>query len=287
MQKYKIINISADDNLFSERLTNLEQVPKELYVKGEVNLLTKTPIVGIVGSRKVSLYGREVTDMLSRELAQRHIPVVSGLALGVDSVAHRAVIEARGQTIAVLPSGIESVYPASHRGLAMNIIENNGLLVSEYRGTMPALPHQFIARNRIIAALSDVLIIAEAAERSGSLHTARFALELGKTVMAVPGNITSATSAGTNRLIQSGATPILSIDDVFEALGMSPDDNEGEYYPENDAEKILLDLLKAGTTDSHRLLTKSNLAPEVFQTHLTMLEIKGVIGPSAGHWHIR
>jgi DNA processing protein len=269
MQINKIITIT--ETPLPKKLAALHQRPKKLHAIGNVQLLDHQPIVGIVGSRKISNYGREVTSSISRALTARGIPIVSGLALGVDSVAHREVVEQNGKTIAVLPTGLRNIYPSSHYGLAMKIIERGGLLISEYPEDAPGLKHQFIERNRLIAALSDVLVITEAAEKSGSLHTAQFALELGITVMAVPGDITSATSKGTNTLIQNGAAPVLSADDILRELDIEQTSLGNEYYPENETERQLLDLIGRGTHSSHELLEKSGLKPEQFQAQLTLL----------------
>jgi DNA processing protein len=284
MQTKDIINISVQD--YPEELNQLHKVPSRLYSRGNISLLKRKPRVGIVGARKFTPYGREVTANISHNLARAGVTVVSGLALGVDSIAHKACLEAGGSTIAVLPSGVEKIYPATHAALATQIVEQNGLLITEYAGRDIPRKNHFIERNRIIAALSDVLIITEAAEASGSLHTARFALELGKTIMAVPGQITSPYSAGTNQLIVRGATPLLHPDDVLQELGLTPSDNI-EYIPENEAEAAILASLKKGITLGDDLLKSSKLDTSVYQTHLTMLEIKGVIEVTAGRWCIK
>lgn len=278
--KYKT-NISE----LPERLRQLHTPPKYLYQQGsELSKLLQRPTVGIVGSRKVSSYGRSVTEDFANTLAKQGIVIVSGLALGVDSIAHRACLEAKGQTIAVLPSGLEAIYPSSHQGLAKQIIQTGGSLVTEYEPQEKPMKHFFIARNRIIAALSDILLVTEAAERSGSLHTANFALELGKPVFAVPGNITNINSSGTNKLIQMGASPALSPEDLIQELGLASAPIAA-YIPENEAEELLLTLLDQGISDGELLHQKSGLASQVYQQHLTLLEIKGVIKPlSANRW---
>lgn len=284
MQEKDIKHING--HALPEELLQLHKSPDKLYLRGNQELLHRHPRVGIVGARKLTPYGREVTTLITSVLARHKVVVVSGLALGIDSIAHRSCLEAQGQTIAVLPSGIEAIYPANHAGLAQQIVKQNGLLVSEYPDKSAPMKHQFIERNRIIAALSDVLIITEAAERSGSLHTARFGLELGKTIMAVPGTITNPYSAGANRLIQSGAMPILSPQDVLDVLGIQPEDKLA-YLPENEAEASILENLQAGGIQTEELLRTSGLDITVFQTHITMLEIKGVINASAGYWSIK
>jgi DNA processing protein len=230
-----------------------------------------------------------VTTELANEAARRGLIIVSGLAFGVDSIAHKAAIDSRGATIAVLPGGIEKIYPATHHNLAQQIINSNGLLVSEYEGDFMPHQHSFIERNRIIAALSDVLLVTEAAERSGSLHTARFALEMGKTVAAVPGNITSPMSQGTNNLIRSGAVPILNTDDLLALFDLKEEGSEKRHYlPENEAEASILELLSSSERSGHELLAESGLEAALFQTHLTMLEIKGVIEPLGNNmWRLK
>ena len=196
------------DGITAEKLTRLHDAPKALYFAGiNPNELLSNPVVAIVGSRKMSPYGRAVTEMLTNDLVRAGVVVISGLALGVDSAAHRAVLASGGITIAVLAGGLDVIYPNSHAALAESIVQTGGTLLSEYPAGMPALKHTFIGRNRIIAALSDAVLIPEAAINSGSLHTAAFALDMGIPVLAVPGPITSQLSAGTNQLIKTGAVP--------------------------------------------------------------------------------
>ena len=263
------------------KLRNISDPPDRLFVRGnDVNELLKRPSVTIVGSRKVSAYGKAVTLGLAGELAKAGILIISGLALGVDSLAHKAALDAGGLTIAVLAAGVDRIYPASHYGLAMQILQQGGALVSEYEDGMPSMKHLFIARNRIASGLGDALLITEAAEKSGTLHTAAFALEQGKPVLAVPGNITSPTSAGTNNLIKVGATPVTCARDVFLALGLDMAEKKKQAPRSSDPnEQILLDLLFAGTSDGTELLDQSELGVSVFNQTLTMLEIRGRVRP--------
>lgn len=288
MQKDKIINISQKDANYPEKLLHLARIPEHIRILGDSQLLNAPYVVGIVGSRKVTNYGREVTSMLAHELSKRGVVVISGLALGVDSIAHRSSLNVQGRTIAVLPSGISNIYPSSHTGLAKQIVQSGGLLISEYQDRSSPMKYQFIERNRIIAAMSDVIIITEAAVNSGSLHTARFALELGRTVMAVPGPITSPSSMGTIKLIQAGAHPILSYSDVLSELGIDDKDtSSSEYLAENPAEQLILDQIKIGNNDGAKLLEATKLQVQEFQTHISMLEIKGVIAPVGGKWFLK
>lgn len=279
------ITLSTSD--VPEKLRNIPSPPKTLFVQGaDVKELLARPCVTVVGSRKVSAYGRAVTLGLAGELARSGVVIISGLALGVDSLAHKAALEAGGLTIAVLPTGLDKIYPAQHRDLAMQILQQGGALLTEYPGGSIIYPVNFVARNRIAAGLGDALLITEAAEKSGTLHTANFALEQGKPVLAVPGNITSPTSAGTNNLIKTGATPVTSAKDVLHALGLEPRRDKREApHSSNPNEQRLLDLLFAGISDGTELLEGSKLEVSVFNQTLTMLEIRGQIRPLGGnHW---
>jgi DNA processing protein len=192
-----------------------------LFVRGDEDLdLLERPVVAVVGARSCSPYGASVSRMLGRELAASGLVVVSGLARGVDGEAHRGALEPGGATIAVLGCGIDRVYPAAHTELARRVAEN-GLIVSEYAPGVEPAPWRFPARNRIIAGLAAATVVVEARERSGALITADLALEEGREVFAVPGEITSALSAGTNALLRVGATALTSSADVLEAFGLA------------------------------------------------------------------
>jgi DNA processing protein len=275
-------------NGYPEPLRHISSPPKELFVTDTLEELLLRPRVAIVGSRNVTIYGRNVTTKLAAELAGQGVVIVSGLALGVDAIAHRAAIEAGGLTMAVLPGPIETIYPASHRGLAEAILRHGGTLVSEYpAGSLP-FKTNFVARNRIVAGLCDALLITEAAEKSGSLHTARFALEQGKDVLAVPGNITSPTSVGTNNLIKAGAIPVTSVADVLDALDLKPAIKARTIKGANPSEQLIIDLLSQDISDGAELLLKSGLEIGEFNQTLTMLEITGKIRSlGANRWALR
>jgi DNA processing protein len=203
-------------------LRAIHDPPARLYLRGagEPDLLAR-PTVAIVGARACSPYGAQVARMLGRELAAAGVVVVSGMARGIDGEAHRGALETDGHTVAVLGCGIDRDYPAAHAGLAAAIAERS-LLVSEYEPGVEPAPWRFPARNRIIAGLCAATIVVEARERSGALITADFALEEGREVFVVPGEISSPLSAGTNALLRLGATPLTAANDVLESLGISP-----------------------------------------------------------------
>lgn len=282
----KTISVGEDERL--SYLGELAQPVSRLFYLGDsLPDLFSEPLVAIVGSRKVSPYGRAVTTKLAGDLARAGVVIVSGLALGVDSIAHQAALDAHGKTIAVLPGGLDKIYPASHRNLAKQILLQGGALVSEYpAGSEGPMKHQFIARNRIISGLSQGVLITEAAAKSGSLHTAEFALEQGIDVFAVPGNITSSNSAGTNNLIKTGATPVTNADDILEALNIDKL-TISNYLPGTAEEASLIQLIATAPRTNDELMSASNLPPAVFNQALTMLEINGVIQPdTAGNWII-
>lgn len=280
----KIMQSSAD---YPERLTHIVPPPKQLYVLGELESLASKTVLSVVGSRAITPYGKQVTMQLIRDVAKHGIAIVSGMALGIDGIAHQAALDVGGYTVAVLGCGLDRFYPSTHHQLAKQILASGGAIISEYpEGTEP-YPLNFIERNRIVSGLSNGVLVIEASERSGTLHTANFALEQGKTVMAVPGNITSNTSKGTNNLIKTGAFPITSSNDILNALQVNHQTSMLNVIAANAHEAAILDLLQQGTTDVNELQSGSKLPAELFNQTLTMLEITGKVRPlGAGHWGI-
>ncbi len=207
-----------DDGSYPGLLREIDDPPIVLYVKGDWQVCFDQPGVGVIGSRMCSTYGENASEMLARDLASRGITVVSGLARGIDTAAHRGAMRGQGKTVAVLGTGIDSVYPKENNGLVREILASGGCLVSQFPLGTPPLKDNFPYRNRIISGLSLGVLIVEASERSGSLITARLAMEQNREVMAVPGNITSSNSFGTNYLIKSGAKLVQQWQDVVAEL---------------------------------------------------------------------
>ena len=220
MSEYR--QIRPRDTSFPELLRAIHDPPPQLYLRGVggPELLGRAA-VAVVGARSCSSYGRSVTRSLARELASAGLVVVSGMARGIDGEAHRGALEGGGVTVAVLGCGIDRDYPAAHAELARRICER-GLVVSEYEPGVEPAPWRFPARNRIIAGLCQATVVVEARERSGALITADFALEEGRDVLAVPGEITSSLSAGTNALLKLGATPVTGAHDVLALYDLQP-----------------------------------------------------------------
>lgn len=271
------------------KLQNIPSPPKQLFHRGAaMSILLKRPVLAIVGSRNITPYGQQVTQHFASKLAEQGVVIVSGLALGVDAVAHKAALDAAGLTIAVLPSSVEEPYPATNRQLADKILQQGGTLVSEYEPGTINFKQNFVARNRLVAGLADAILITEAAADSGSLHTAKFARKQGKLVMAVPGNITSLASVGTNKLIQLGATPVMSYKDVLKAMGLVEHKMVATAVTgSNESEQKVLDLLLQGINDGELLLKNSGLDVIGFNQTLAMLEISGKIRSlGANQWAI-
>lgn len=284
----KINKVLKQHKRYPSYLLEISSVPKELFYLGEP-LEDYLPAVTIVGARKITRYGEEVTYKLAYDLANQGITVISGLALGVDGVAHRGALDAGGRTIAVLAGGLDEISPPSHRNLAIEILKKHGTLLSEYPAGTPSLKQNFIARNRIVSALSDMVIITESAERGGSLATANFALEQNKLVGAVPGNVTSSQSVGTNNLIKAGAAAIVNAKDVLSALGIQASEKmRQDVFGDTKEEQIIIDIMKEGITELDQIQTMSALAPEVFSQTITMLELSDKIRPlGAANWTLK
>jgi len=217
-----------DDGSYPNLLREIADPPITLYVKGDWQACFELPCVAVIGSRMCSTYGENASEMLARDLASREICIVSGLARGIDSAAHRGAIRGSGKTIAVLGTGIDSVYPKENGRLVDEILESGGAVVSQFPLGTPPLKDNFPYRNRIISGLSMGVVIVEATEKSGSLITARLAMEQNREVMAVPGNITSRNSIGTNYLIKSGAKLVQQWQDVVAEL---PSEIAAEILP--------------------------------------------------------
>lgn len=341
----KINHFTPLEHNFTEVLDAIALKPKTLYIRGKIpknmsKMADQTPeqnrterpkVVAVVGSRHNTKYGEEIAYKLAHDLAKKDVIVVSGLAYGIDSIAHRGCLDAGGVTIAVLGTRIDEIYPRNHISLAEEIIEKEGAIISEYAPSSdldaPLAPgeagwdgenwtsffsksqddmdkahnnsdktlatpfkrrridqkYSFLYRNRLIAGLADVVVIVEAAERSGSLNTASHALEQGKYVFAVPGNITNPYSQGCNKLIKQGATPFTDSRDILELL--FPDEyiktrkslQEHKLIGDTDVETLVLSALSAGLRSGEDIMTTTKLPPEVFNQTVTLLEIKSRI----------
>lgn len=284
----KINKISPLEHNYLQILESIAKCPKSLYIMGKLPE-GRVPTVAIVGTRRPTAYGREVTYQLAHDLAKRGVVIVSGLALGVDAIAHRAALDAGGTTLAVLANSLPTIYPATNRDLAKDILEQGGAIMSEFEDNEHPRGYDFLSRNRIVSGLADAIIITEAAARSGTLNTAAHALEQGREVFVVPGNITSALSAGCNALIKQGATPITCVEDILDVI--APQSNvEQSLLPLGNTpqETLILSLIQTGVRDGDDLQQQTEIPAHEFSVALTMLEMNGSIRALGGNqWTLR
>jgi DNA processing protein len=273
------------DSAYPPLLSQLHDPPWQLYLRGDASpALLARPAVAIVGARSCSAYGAEVARTLGRELAASGVVVVSGLARGIDGEAHRGALDAQEPTVAVLGCGIDRDYPRGHADLARRVAEA-GLIVSEYPPGVEPAPWRFPARNRVIAGLCLATVVVEASERSGALITADFALELGREVFAVPGEITAARSAGTNNLLRQGAAPLLGVDDVLEALGLER--TAPSLTPVSHAGEAVLRVLAEEPRSADELARASGRASAEVAAVLVELELAGLVSEADGVYRCR
>ena len=274
--------LARSDPRFPPLLGAIHDPPPGLFLRGggDPELLTR-PAVAIVGARACSAYGAGVARLLGRELASARLVVVSGLARGVDGEAHRGALEADvvGATVAVLGCGIDRIYPAAHARLGDEIAQC-GLVVSEYAPGVPPAPWRFPARNRIVAGLAAATIVVEAREGSGALITADFALEEGREVLAVPGEITSALAAGSNGLLRLGATPLTRVEDVLELFGLQAAEPEApELGP---TARAVLERVQEEPRGADAIGRVTGLGAGEVAAALAELELAGLVAESAG-----
>lgn len=281
----KINSITVLDADFPERLRYIPTPPRELFYRGKLPDSTRRAVT-IIGTRKPTRYGTEVTLDLARKLAERGVIIISGLALGVDALAHQGALKGGGVTIAVLAGGVDDPSPRTNALLAEDMLEHGGAIISEYPpGVIPYKDH-FLARNRIVSGLADAVIVTEASLRSGTANTVMHALEQGREVYAVPGPITSPMSAGCNHMIAQGATPITSVDEFVESF-VPRAGVQQEIFAYTDDEKAIIDLLNLGVREGDELQAKSQLEAGNFAMTMSMLEIRGAIKPlGANQWSL-
>ena len=267
-----------EDDDYPSLLWEIDNSPPVIFVKG-----TLTPAddwaVGMVGTRKLTAYGKEMARRLSGDLARNEITVVSGLARGIDGVAHRAALAAGGRTIAVLGCGVDQVYPPEHRNLAQEI-SANGALISDYPLGTPPEGKNFPPRNRLISGLSLGVVVIEAGERSGALITADFAAEQGREVFALPGNVLSPASKGCNRLLKDGAAVVTEVEDILETLHLTQVVEKKvarQLLPDNATEASIFDQLSSTPTHVDALSRQVELSIEKVSSTLALMELKGLV----------
>jgi len=275
----EIVTIRSEK--YSNLLKEIDSPPILLYCKGDTNLL-KSTCLGVVGTRRATKYGKDMCDKFVKDIACQNITIVSGLAEGIDTCAHKATLDVHGKTIAVLGGGFDHIYPPDHQSLAYEIA-NKGLLISEQRPKKLSSKYLFPLRNRIIAGISDGTLITEASIKSGTIHTKDFALDYGKIVYAVPGNIDSFNSELTNEVIKTGQGQcVTSGKDILDELNFDSEVGENVLVDLSPDEQKIVSLLRKGMQNIDYLTKNCDLDINNFNSCLTMLEIKGIISRLAG-----
>ncbi|HHF08768.1 MAG TPA: DNA-protecting protein DprA [Kosmotoga arenicorallina] len=280
--KYKKnLLVYIQDN-YPEYLRNINAPPTVIFFEGNEKLLFEDGTIAVVGSRKATSYGTSIARQFSKELGEKGFVIISGLAAGIDACAHRGCLDAGGKTIAVLGTGIDIVYPSSNRELFHKILKK-GCIISEFLPGTPPMKQNFPRRNRIIAGLSRVAVIVEATIRSGSLITARLALENGREVLAIPGDITRRNSEGTNWLIKNGAKPVTELADILEEFpGFTPVIEEKPKIENSDS--VVLNLLRDSPKDFNELLVLTGVEYGQLMEELLDLQLRGLITEAQGLW---
>ena len=280
------VKIDIDSVEYPARLREIHNPPAQLYCAGNISLLNERS-VGVVGARKNTVYGKNVALMIGTRLAESGMVVTSGLALGIDGYSHEGALEADGKVIGVLGSGIDHMTPQRNRGLMMKGLKNGGLVVSEYPPEEAGFKGNFPARNRIISGLSEALVVVEAGLDSGSLITAKYATEQGRTVYAVPGNINSQTSIGCNLLIRDGAVPLIIIDDMIRDIGAMPKKTSIVNNDLDPDERRIFDVVRqmSGAT-MEEIISGTGFSPGLANSLVTVMEIKGIVESYAGRIYL-
>jgi DNA processing protein len=279
--------LTWEDELYPARLKEIDQPPPVLYVRGSL-IPEDSWAVAVVGTRRVSAYGRQVADEIGSFLASNGITVVSGLARGVDAIAHQAALRSGGRTIAVLGCGVDRIYPPEHAQLAGKMIAN-GALVSDYSPGTPPDASNFPPRNRIISGLSIATVVVEAGDTSGALITAQFAIDQGREVFAVPGNILAPQSKGTNRLIAQGAHPLLSVRDLLDVLDLTRVAEQCQVrkvLPADEIESKLMGVLTQDPLHMDEIRNQTGLPIERVSATLVMMELKGMVRQVGGQNYV-
>ncbi len=279
---YKIQRIDIKSSEFPARLRDIPDPPSQLYCMGDISLL-KADSVSVVGSRKYTLYGKTIATMIGRRLGENSIPVVSGLAYGIDAFAHRGALDAGGKVIGVLPGGLNNMVPVKNRDLMRQGLESGGLMVSEYEPDDHAEKWKYPRRNRIISGLGGCTAVVEANMNSGSLITAQHAMEQGRPVFAVPGNINSQFSIGCNLLIRDGAYPLVVIDDLARCIGKDTASATAAVMKlGSDEKKIYEAVQRYNGAVPDRIAEDTGMTAAAVNAIVTVMEIKGLFQTYAG-----
>ena len=287
LHRNDVIVLTLMDANYPRLLREAPAPPPVLFTRGAFSDLDQQA-VAVVGTRRMTPYGREMTSRIAGDLARAGVTIVSGLALGVDGIAHRAALDAGGRTIAVLGGGINRIYPSEHRQLATSVSQS-GVLLSEYSPDAKADAPHFPARNRIISGLSLAVVVTEAPDKSGALITVDFAADQGRDVFAVPGNANSASSVGCNRLIRDGARIVRSADDILEdlRLGTAPPPPVQQILILDERDRRLVAVMTSDPQHIDDIAAQANLSVTQVSVQLMTLELQGVVRNSGAQHYVR
>lgn len=280
LAKYGVEFCTTADEIYPKNLSVIDKAPIVLFYRGRLDKLNKAPEymrIAVVGSRKATPYGAQVTEYIVKELVGSGCIIISGLALGVDAISHKTTIENKGVTVAVLGNGAEQCFPRENQSIYNSILETGGAVVSEYPPETAPSTGSFPSRNRIIAGLSDVVVVTEGTQDSGSLITANDAVMQGKRVFAIPGPITSSYSKGPNFLISNGAIPVMSASDILKKLAISEKRKRTSIKADTNDEQLIVDLLMARNMHINEIVKTVKLPVSKINIILSLMEMKGVV----------
>jgi DNA processing protein len=278
--------ISIEDSRYPKMLREIKDPPKKLYFKGDWDESIFENCLSVVGSRRITTYGKTITNNLISQIANAGITIVSGFMFGVDAYSHRAAVEAGRRTIAVMPCGIDVIHPAYQKDLYEAILENNGLILSELKGNHPPAAWTYPRRNRIVAGLSQATLVVEAAEKSGTLITANLTREYNRKLFAVPGPLTSKTSIGTAKLIKEGAEIVTSADDILKFFNMTKKAGNILNNKLDSLEQRILEQLDYESLEVDSLARALNISVSDLGKALSLMEIKGILFKERGKYHV-
>lgn len=282
-------SISIDSPQYPKLLKNIPDAPKKLYYKGDWDENIFSQCLAVVGARRMTRYGKQITDLLVSELSSVGITIVSGFMYGIDAAAHQAAVNIQGRTIACMPCGIDIIHPAYQKKLYQQILENRGLIISEYEGDFPPALWTYPRRNRIVAGLSAATMVVEAGLKSGSLITADLAVKFGRKLFTVPGMLTSALSQGPMQLIKQGAQIVISAKDIMDFYGISAQGFIEEDLSINGFSQLqqrILTELKHESADIDILSYKLSISIPQLSTEISLLQLKGLIVEAAGKYNL-
>lgn len=280
----QVVTIRSEE--YPELLREIDSAPIMLYCKGNVSLL-RSECLAVVGTRRATKYGREICDKFVKDIASENITIVSGLAEGIDTCSHKACLEVKGKTIAVLGGGLLNIYPTSNLSLAQKIIDNDGLIISEYKPNEPSLTYHFPIRNRIIAGLSKAVWVVEATEKSGSMHTKNYAIDYNREVFALPARISDIYSVGCNKCIRNGqARMVLESREIIEFFGKNHAFASNEKVIQLTCEEQLIyDNLMGHEKHFDELIKLVGMDAKTLQTWLMRMTLKGVVEKQPGNFY--